>query len=228
MIATFIFLSTGSLSVASRNALFYSRPSTDRIPAVITAKPTGSMLINLHKSCCTIYNAPSSASRSDIAIHDQLLLYDPKPCYLGVCLSNKADQNSIMLQKASRAACALRSMIDNTAAASVINKLFEQLIEPILLYAVEQWLPYTHPRKVDKLGPIDTFSALSSQLNTEEVWKKFIYSHYTLSETTPVLAVHVEIGSYPTFVAGMSPVWPNTSLTSHRRKPPPPPPPPGP
>ena len=124
--------------------------------------------------------------------------FDLKPCYLEVCLlDNKSEQNSIMLQKASRDAYGLRSMIDNTAVATVINKLFEQLIEPILLYVVEQWLPYIHPRKVDKFDPIDTFSSLSSQLNTEEVWKRFIYSHYTLNETTPVLAVCTEIGSYP-------------------------------
>ena len=95
-------------------------------------------------------------------------------------------------------------MIDSTAAATVINKLFEQLIEPILLYAVEQWIPYIHHRKVDKSGPIDTFSTLSSQLTTEDMWKKFIYPHYNLNESTPVLAVRAEFGSYPTFMAGIS------------------------
>ena len=161
--------------------------------------------VNLNKSCYTVYNAPKTVSCSDIAINGQLLRFDPKPCYLEVCLSdNKSEQNSIMLQKAFRAAYGLRSMIDNTAVAAVINKLFEQLIEPILLYAVEQWLPYIHPRKVDKFDPIDTFSSLSCQLNTEEGWKRFIYSHYTLNETTPVLAVRAEIGSYPTFIAGIS------------------------
>ena len=157
----------------------------------------------------------------DIAITGQLLWYDPKPCYLGVCLSDiKAEQNSIMLQKASRAAYALRSMIDSTAAATVTNTLFEQLIEPILLYAVEQWLPYIHPRKVDKSGPIDTFSALSSQLTTEDVWKKFIYPYYNLNESTPVLAVRAEFGSYPIFVAGISRLAKYMSYISQEEAPP--------
>ena len=47
-----------------------------------------------------------------------------------------------MLKKASRTAFALSSMLDNTVSATTINKLFNQLIEPILLYRVEQWLPY--------------------------------------------------------------------------------------
>ena len=56
-----------------------------------------------------------------------------------------------MLQKASRVSYALRSMVDNTVAAKVVNKLYEQFIEPILLYTVV-WLinlvlskPLLHP-----------------------------------------------------------------------------------
>ena len=95
-------------------------------------------------------------------------------------------------------------MIDSTVAAKVVNKLYEQLIEPILPYAVEQWLPFIHPRMVDKSGPIDTFATPSSQLSTEDMWKKFIYPHYGLNESTPVLAVRAELGQYPTFVSGIS------------------------
>ena len=161
--------------------------------------------VNMHKSCYTIFNAPSSTAHNDLAVTGQLLRYKSKPCYLGVGLSdNKAEQNSIMLQKASRASYALRSMIDNTVEAKVVNKLYEQLIEPILLYAVEQWLPYIHPRIVDKSGPIGTFSAPSSQLPTEDTWKKFIYPHYLLNESTPILAVQAELGSFPTFISGIS------------------------
>ena len=109
-----------------------------------------------------------------------------------------------MLQKASRATYALRSMLDSTVAAKVVNKLYEQLIEPILLYAVEQWLPYIHPRMVDKSGPVETFASPSSQLSTEDTWKKFIYPHYNLHASTPILAVRAELGQYPTFVAGIS------------------------
>ena len=64
--------------------------------------------VNMHKSCYTIFNAPSSTHRPDLAVTCQLLRYESKPCYLGVCLSdNKAEQNSIMLQKASWASYAL-------------------------------------------------------------------------------------------------------------------------
>ena len=128
--------------------------------------------VNLSKSCYTLYNAPKTATHSDIAINGELLRYEPKPCYLGVCLSdNKSEPNSIMLQKSSRASYALRSMIDNTTVATVVNKLFAHLIELILLYAVEQWLPYIHPRKVEKSDPIDTFSSLSSQLTLRKCGK---------------------------------------------------------
>ena len=44
----------------------------------------------------------------------------------------------------------------------------------------------------------------SSQLPTEDTLKKFIYPHYLLDESTPVLAVRAEFGSYSTFVAGIS------------------------
>ena len=108
--------------------------------------------VNMHKLCYTIFNAPSSTHHPDLAVTGQLLSYESKPCYLGVCLSdNKAEQNSIMLQKASRVSYALRSMVDNTVAAKVVNKLYEQFIEPILLYTVV-WLinlvlskPLLHP-----------------------------------------------------------------------------------
>ena len=57
---------------------------------------------------------------------------------------------------------------------------------------------------VDKSGPIDTFAAPSSQLSMEDTWKKFIYPHYGLNESTPVLAVRAELGQYPTFISGIS------------------------
>ena len=111
-------------------------------------------------------------------------------------------------------------MIDSTTAATDINKLFKQLMKSILLYAVAQWLPYIHPRKVDKSGPIHTFSTLSSQLTTEDVWKRFIYPHYNLHESTPVLAVRAEFGSYPTFVAGISRLAKYMSYISQEEAPP--------
>ena len=56
-----------------------------------------------------------------------------------------------MIRKATKAAFALSAMLDNTTSATLINKLFSQLIEPILLYGVEKWLPYAHPRKIDQV-----------------------------------------------------------------------------
>ena len=57
-----------------------------------------------------------------------------------MCLSDtKYDLNSVMLKRATRAAFALSTMMDNTASATTINKLFNRLIEPILLCGVEQW-----------------------------------------------------------------------------------------
>ena len=167
-------------------------------------KPIGSRLIWPNPAIqCSI--PPNPPLHQDIVVQDQLLRYESAPCYLGVSLSdNKAEQNSVMLQKASRATYALHSMLDSTVAAKVVNKLYEQLIEPILLYAVEQWLPYIHPRMVDKSGPVETFASPSSQLSTEDTWKKFIYPHYNLHASTPILAVRAELGQYPTFVAGIS------------------------
>ena len=47
--------------------------------------------VNMHKACYTIFNAPSSTHHPDLAVTGQLLRYESKPCYLGVCLSdNKA------------------------------------------------------------------------------------------------------------------------------------------
>ena len=59
-------------------------------------------------------------------------------------------------------------------------------------------------RMVDKSGPVETFASPSSQLSTEETWKKFIYPHYNLNASTLVLAVRAELGQYPTFVSGIS------------------------
>ena len=80
-------------------------------------------------------------------------------------------------------------MLDNTASTKTINQLFSQLIEPILLYGAEQWLPYIHPRKIHQLGPKGTFTTPTTQLPTEQVWKDLIYAHYSLHTSTPVLAV---------------------------------------
>ena len=110
----------------------------------------------------------SHTNHQPIIIEGKALPYDAHPCYLGLCLSgSKYDLNSVMLKKASRAAFALSSMLDNTVSATTINKLFNQLIEPILLYGSEQWLPYIHPRKVDQVGPTKTYAALNTQLSTE-------------------------------------------------------------
>ena len=153
--------------------------------------------VNLNKSCYTVFNDPHS-TKSDIVIQGQMLKFDPHPCYLGVCLSNdRLELNSVMIRKASKATFALSTMLSPSTSATLLNRLFSQLIEPILLYAVEQWIPYMHPRKVEKLGPTATFGSLSSQLNTEDVWKRMVYSHYQLSAATPILAVRSELGSPP-------------------------------
>ena len=58
---------------------------------------------NMAKSRYTIFNAPKSTPHHDLAVAGQLLRYESKPCYLGVSLSdNKAERNSVMLQKASQ------------------------------------------------------------------------------------------------------------------------------
>ena len=115
--------------------------------------------VNISKSCYSIFNSPKDTPCTDITIDGQSLKFNPKPCYLGLCISDsKPDLNSIMLSKGTRASFALRSMLDHTATATTINKLFSQLIEPILLYGAEQWMPYIHPRKVDQAGPAGTFT----------------------------------------------------------------------
>ena len=151
-----------------------------------------------------VFNGPN-CKRSDIVIRQQTLKYDSQPCYLGMCLSNeKMDLNSVMLRKASKAAFALSSMLSSTTSTTLINRLFSQLIEPILLYAVEQWILYVHPRKVDKLGPTTTFASLTSQLNTEDIWKRMVYAHYQLNTTIPSIAVRSELGSFPTYISGIA------------------------
>ena len=136
------------------------------------------------------------------AIDGKALQYDPQPCYLGMCLSDsKYDLNSIMLKKATRAAFALST--NNTASTTTINRLFNQLIEPILLYGVEQWLSYIHPRKVAQTGPTNTFASLNTQLSTKQVWKVMTHSHYSLHTSTPVLGVRAELGAFPTYIPGI-------------------------
>ena len=149
------------------------------------------LTVNISKSCYTAYNT-SIANHQPIIIDGKALPYEAKSCYLGLCLSgSKYKLNSIMLKKASWAAFALSS-------ATTVNKLFNQLIEPILLYGVEQWLPYIHPRKVAQVGLTETFAASNTQLSTEQIWKNMAYSHYSLHSTTPVLGVRSEMGQYPT------------------------------
>ena len=160
--------------------------------------------VNISKSCYTIFNGTTTTQKTDIPIADQILKYDPKPCYLGLCLSDtKADLNAIMLRKATKAAFALRSMLNNTATATLINTLYAQLIEPILLYGVEQWLPYIHPRKVAQSGPTETYASLTTQLTTEQTWKDMVYAHYSLHTSTPTLATRAELGAYPTYIPGI-------------------------
>ena len=110
---------------------------------------TNRFKVNLQKSCYTVFN-DTQPNRSDIVIHRQTLKYDPHPCYLGMCLSNdRSDLNSVMIRKASKAAFAFSTMLSSSTSATLLNRLFSQLIEPILLYAVEWWIPY-----VQKIGQI--------------------------------------------------------------------------
>ena len=127
-----------------------------------------------------------------------------------------------MIRKASKAAFALSSMLSPSTSATLLNKLFAQLIEPILLYAVEQWIPYIHPRKMDKLGPTTTFVSTTSQLNMEDVWKRMVYTHYQLSITTPAIAVRSELGSTPTYIPGIARLAKYLSYINGPEAPPPP------
>ena len=167
---------------------------------------TNRLKVNLQKCCYTVFNDPQT-NRSDIVIQGQTLKYDPCPCYLGMCLSNnRSDLNSVMIRKASKAAFALSTMLSSSTSATLLNRLFSQLIEPILLYAVEQWIPYVHPRKVEKLGPTITFGSITAQLNTEDVWKRMVYSHYQLSTTTPHHCSQIRVGvpPPPTYIPGIA------------------------
>ena len=105
---------------------------------------------------------------------------------------------------ATKAAFALRSMLDNTASATLLNTLYVQLIEPILLYGVEQWLPYVHPRKVAKEGPTATYASSTTQLPTDQIYKDMAYAHYFLHTSTPTLAVRAELGANPTYIPGIA------------------------
>ena len=152
------------------------------------------LTVNISKSCYTAYNT-SQTNHQAIIIDGKALPYESNPCYLGLCMSgSKYDLNMVMLKKATRAAFALSSMLDNTASAQTIAKLFNQLIEPILLYGAEQWLTYIHPRKVEQVGSTKTFAYLNTQLSTEQVWKGMTYSHYSLYTTTTVLGVRADLG----------------------------------
>ena len=163
------------------------------------------LTVNISKSCYTIFNGTTATPKPDIPIADQLFRYDPSPCYLGLCLSDsKQDLNKVMLRKATKAAFALRSMLDNTASATLLNTLYAQLIEPILLYGVEQWLPYIHPRKVAKEGPTATYASSTTQLPTDQIYKDMAYAHYFLHTSTPTLAVRAELGAYPTYIPGIA------------------------
>ena len=173
----------------------------DNIETTINYCRENCLTVNRAKSCYNIYHNKNSTPPTDLLVHDQVLKYNNKPCYLGLCISaSKADKNSIMIRKATKAAFALRSMLDNTVSAKVINQLFTQLIKPILMYGVEQWLPYIHPRKIEQEERIQTFSSLNTQLPTEQTWKDIVYSQYSLHTTTPTLGVHAELGSFQTFV----------------------------
>ena len=116
----------------------------------------------------------------------------------------RQDLNKVMLRKATKAAFALRSMLDNTASATLLNTLYAQLIEPILLYGVEQWLPYIHPRKVAKEGPTATYASSTTQLPTDQIYKDMAYAHYFLHTSTPTLAVRAELGAYPMYIPGIA------------------------
>ena len=163
------------------------------------------LIVNISKSCYTIFNGNTATPKPDIPIADKLFRYDPSPCYLGLCLSDsKQDLSKVMLRKATKAAFALRSMLDNTASATLLNTLYAQLIEPILLYGVEQWLPYVHPRKVAKEGPTATYASSTTQLPTDQTYKDMAYAHYFHHTSTPTLAVRAELGAYPTYIPGIA------------------------
>ena len=158
---------------------------------------TNRLIVNISKSCYTVFNDIPNTTHPDIVV------IVVKPCYLGLCLSNtKSDLNCTMINKATSAAYGLRNMLDNTASATTINHLFSQLIEPIL-YDAEQWLPYYHPRKIHQHGPKDTFTTSPTQLPTEQVWKDLIYALYSLHSSSPILAVRAELGAFPTYIPGI-------------------------
>ena len=170
------------------------------ITATLQYCQANKLTVNISKSCYTAYST-ATADHCPLVVDGQALPYEANPCYLGLCMSgSKYELNSFMLKKASRAAFALSSMLDHTVSTTTINKLFDQLVEPILLYGIEQWLPYIHPRKVAQVGLTETFAAPNTQLSTEQAWKNMTYSHYSLHTTTPVLGVRTEMGKYPTYI----------------------------
>ena len=57
---------------------------------------------------------------------------------------------------------------------------------------------------MDKIGITSTFASPTSQLNTEDIWKRMVYLHYQLNATTPSLPVRSELGSFPTYISGIT------------------------
>ena len=104
---------------------FSTTPNRKSINSTIKHCHANRLKVNISKSCHTAFNNSGNTPHPDIIIDAQALKFDPKPCYLGLCLSNsKSNLNSFMIGKVSRAAYALRYMLDNAASAKTINQLF--------------------------------------------------------------------------------------------------------
>ena len=135
------------------------------------------MTINQNKSKMVVYNKPRNRESHHWVVDNLILEEVDSYTYLGLDITSKGRAcvcNNSLVGKGRRAMYSLFGIIKEIPVRLAL-KLFKQLIQPILLYGAEIWLPYTQQFRLRRLSTTEAFWSSSAQhLEGDKLQNRFL------------------------------------------------------
>ena len=141
--------------------------------------------VNVSKSKVVVFNSNGRSHTNDFTLNSDVLQTVPRYCYLGVMLHFNGNFNlavSILTEKARKALFKVKKSIGLDHPCKLLEKLFDSIISPILLYCNEVW-------------GVDTSPSDSSMV--EKFHMKFIKEILGVHCKTTNVACRSELGRLP-------------------------------
>ena len=114
--------------------------------------------------------------------------------------------NEVMNGKALRATFKLQGASHNNLPAQLATKLFQQLIQPILMYGAEVWAPLLHPRAIRTNG-LETALTGAQTLKADHIQIGYYRRLLGLNNNAAIMGIRGELGAYPMYIPAIQAAW---------------------